>query len=270
MKILKIAISLVSFSVLMNSSFAADRVIAKYNGKEVYKSEIEMALKAIMNGSLPNDKNDLDDLDKNVRDQIVKQFVGQRALADYANKSSMSKSDSYRQQLQLAKEQVEAQVFLNNYAKRLLTKAALKSEYNNIVKALKGNDERSVSHILVSSESVCQDIYNKIQSKQISFEKAAKEHSLDSSKKSSGKIGFISRGQTVPEFESQVYSLKKGEISKPVKTQFGWHLIRVNAIKPRKIPTFDQAKQEVENIVISKIQQKHQQEIIKKADIEVL
>lgn len=270
MKILKIAIALVSFSILMNSSFASDRVIAKYNGKTIYKSEVEMALKSVMNGSLPNNKKDLDDLDKNVRDQVVKQFVGQRVLADHANQSSMSKSDVYRQQLKIAKEQVEAQLFLNHYAKRLITKTAMKSEYHNIVKALKSNDERNVSHILVSSEAVCQDLYNKIRSKQVTFEKAAQENSLDSSKANGGTIGFISRGQTVPEFESKAYSLKKGDISEPVKSQFGWHIIKVTEIKPRKIPTFDQAKQEIENIVMSKIQQKQQQEIIKKADIEIL
>lgn len=270
MKILKIAISLVSFSVLMNSSFAADRVVAKYNGKEIYKSEIEMALKAVMNGALPNNKKDLDDLDKNVRDQVVMQFVSQRVLADHANSSSVSRSDVYRQQLKLAKEQVEAQMFLNHYAKRLVTKSALKSEYNNIVKALKNNDERSVSHILVSSEAVCQDLYNKIKSKQISFEQAAKENSLDGTKSKGGLIGLISRGQTVPEFESKAYSMNKGQVSEPVKSQFGWHLIRINEIKPRKVPTFDQAKQEIENIVISKIQQKQQQEILKKADVKIL
>jgi peptidyl-prolyl cis-trans isomerase C len=270
MKILKIAIALVSFSILMNPSFAEDRVIAKYNGKTVYKSEVELAIKSVMNGSLPNNKKDLDDLDKTVREQVVQQYVTQRVLADYANQSSMSKSDVYRQQLKIAKEQVEAQLFLNHFAKRLITKSALKSEYNNVVKALKGNDERNVSHILVSSEAVGQDLYNKIRSKQITFDQAAKENSLDGSKSNGGVIGLISRGQTVPEFESRAYSLKKGEISEPVKSQFGWHIIKVTEIKPRKIPTFDQAKKEIENIVMSKIQQKQQQKIIHKAAIEIL
>jgi peptidyl-prolyl cis-trans isomerase C len=87
--------------------------------------------------------------------------------------------------------------------------------------------EVSAKHILVSTESEANDILKKINSNSISFEEAAKKWSSCPSKNNSGDLGYFGRGMMVKEFEDAAFSTEKGAISAPVKTQFGWHLIKV-------------------------------------------
>jgi len=270
MKKMKIAMILASFSLIINGSFAADRVVAKYNGKEVKKSEVETSLRSILNGSLPNNKKDLDDLEKDFRDRVIMEYVSREILEDNAKNSSVQKSDLYKKQLKMVQEQIAVNLFLDHYAKRQMKDSDIKSEYNNYVKALKDNNELKVSHILVKSDSVAKELHNKIKSGQITFEQAAKENSVDNSKAQGGEIGYISRGQTVPEFEKKAYSLKKDEVSEPVKTQFGWHVLKVTDIQKRHIPTFDEAKKSLEQSVLMKIKQQYIEKLMKESKVEIL
>ena len=141
MKKFKIAIILASCSLIMSHSLASDRVVAKYNGKEILKSQIETSLRVVLNGMLPDNKKDFDDLDKNLKDRIITEYVNQEILLDKANHSDIQKSDLYKNQLHMLQDQVAIRLFLDRYARRQLTEAAIKSEYNNYVKSLKDNDE---------------------------------------------------------------------------------------------------------------------------------
>ena len=87
--------------------------------------------------------------------------------------------------------------------------------------------EVSAKHILVSTESEAKDILQKINNDSISFEEAAKKWSNCPSKNNGGDLGYFGRGMMVKEFEDVAFSTEKGAISAPVKTQFGWHLIKV-------------------------------------------
>jgi peptidyl-prolyl cis-trans isomerase C len=83
----------------------------------------------------------------------------------------------------------------------------------------------TAAHILIKSEEKAIEILNKLKAGK-SFEELAKENSLCPSKKRGGSLGTFSRGQMVKEFEKAAFNLKKSEISKPIKTQFGWHIIK--------------------------------------------
>ena len=85
----------------------------------------------------------------------------------------------------------------------------------------------SAKHILVDNEEKANELLNKINNNEISFEEAAREHSSCPSKDADGDLGTFPRGQMVPEFEEAVFSMNKGEVKGPVKTQFGYHLIKV-------------------------------------------
>ena len=85
----------------------------------------------------------------------------------------------------------------------------------------------SASHILLKTEEDAKVALYDVKHGS-SFEEVAKERSLCPSKKDGGSLGWFGRGQMVKEFENAAFSLKKGEVSKPIKTQFGWHIIKVN------------------------------------------
>jgi peptidyl-prolyl cis-trans isomerase C len=90
--------------------------------------------------------------------------------------------------------------------------------------------EVRASHILVSTEQEAQNLLNQINSG-VKFEKLAKKHSQCPSCKKGGDLGFFGRGRMVPEFDNVVFSMQKGQVSQPVKTQFGYHLIKVTDMK---------------------------------------
>ncbi len=90
------------------------------------------------------------------------------------------------------------------------------------------NNEISAKHILLDSEKEANDLYNKITKGEITFEEAAKKYSKCPSGRNEGSLGYFGKGVMVKEFEDAAFALEEGEISKPIKTQFGWHLIKVD------------------------------------------
>lgn len=87
--------------------------------------------------------------------------------------------------------------------------------------------EVSAKHILVAEESEAKNILEEIKANKISFEDAAKKYSKCPSGREGGDLGFFGRGMMVKEFEDAAFSMEKGQVSDPIKTQFGWHLIKV-------------------------------------------
>lgn len=263
-----IIITLLFLLVLPNSY--ADQVVAEYNNKNINKSEVEDHLRTALNGQLPNNKKSFDDLNEDTKARVVQEYAHQKVLEDASDKSNIQNSELYKKQLEAAHKQVKIHLYLDHHAKRKVNDDLLKTEYKNHVKALKAHDDIHVHHILVKDENEAQNISDDINSGKISFADAAKKHSLDAgSKDKGGDLGYMQKGQTVPEFEQAAYSLKKGKISKPVKTPYGYHLIKVTDSRPKKIPTFEEIKPHLSNSVAMKIKQQHVADLIGNANVKV-
>ena len=265
----KIIFCLLSLQLVNMSS--ADQVVARYNNKELMQSEVETALKIAFEGVLPGGKKRFEDININEKQKIVSQLVQQKILQDALNASGIKNSQSFKQQLEFVKEGVALNIFLENYAKKKLTDKMVNNEYAALVKELKSNDELKVHHILVKDENLARTIFNDIKSGKVTFQNAAKQFSVDpGSKDKNGELGFLSRGQTLPEFEKSMYDLKVGVISNPVKTDFGWHIIKVSEIRKRAIPKFEDVRAQITQSALMKIKQEYFNELSKKANIEIL
>ena len=107
-------------------------------------------------------------------------------------------------------------------------------------------ESASAKHILVDSEELANDVLNKINNNEITFEDAASAHSTCPSKDSGGDLGTFTRGQMVPEFEEAVFNMNNGEVSGPVKTQFGYHLIKLENIQAGGESEYEEVKKEIE------------------------
>ncbi|MCW5770881.1 MAG: peptidylprolyl isomerase, partial [Rhodospirillaceae bacterium] len=124
------------------------------------------------------------------------------------------------------------------------------------VKAYKGDEEIRASHILVKTEQEAKDIIVQLE-KGADFAKLAKEKSIDPSKeRNSGDLGFFTKDQMVKEFADAAFAMKKGETTKaPVKTQFGWHVIRVTDRRTKDAPKFDEVKDQLRQKLAESIAQ---------------
>ena len=134
--------------------------------------------------------------------------------------------------------------------------AEAKKFYDSQVSALKPEEEVRARHILVDSKDKAREMFEKI-AHGSDFAQLAKEHSKDpGSKDQGGELGFFTRGQMVPQFEEAAFKLKKGEVSEPFESQFGWHIVRVDDRRQRAAPAFETVK---DRVVASMIHQKAQQ-----------
>ena len=181
------------------------------------------------------------------RAMILEQLIGNKLLLLDAKRNLIEAEAAFREQLARLKDNL-----LISYAgEKILsavnvTDAEVKEYYEAHKAEFKSGETVNASHILVDSEEKAKAIYEEICSGKKSFEDAAKEYSSCPSKDAGGSLGDFGRGQMVPEFDSAVFDMQVGEItSTPVKTQFGYHLIKLNAKNPEKEMSYDEIKEEL-------------------------
>ena len=254
---------------IANACFAKDRVVAKYNGQNILKSEISERIKTL-SGKLPEGKNDFDDYNAKIKTQLIGEFIQEKLLATCVETIKIDQNPAHKKQLENLIKQFKIRIYLEKYTKQKLTPLMIRVAYNKYIKAIKESDELKVSHILYKTEAEANKAAAEIKANKISFENAAKKYSIDKiSKTKGGDLEFIHRGQTVPEFENTAYNLKDGSISAPVQTKFGWHIVKRFSSRKRKIPPFNEVKQSIEREVKMNLTQQHIDELTKAAKIEI-
>ncbi len=186
------------------------------------------------------------------RAAILNQLIGNKLLLLDAKRNLYEAEPAFKEQLLKVKESL-----LTNYAGEKAIAAVKVTEkevadyYNENKDKFMEEESVNASHILVDTEDTAKEILAKINSGEISFEDAAMEYSSCPSKAQGGNLGDFTRGQMVPEFDSAVFSMTVGEVTcEPVKTQFGYHLIKLNSKKEASVTPFEVIKGELENALL--------------------
>ena len=157
-------------------------------------------------------------------------------------------------------EMVKNDLLVNFTMKKALEKVTVKDEdvkeyYEKNKEMFVEGEAVGASHILVDSEEKAKELLEKINNKEISFEDAARENSSCPSSENGGSLGEFTRGQMVPEFDEACFSMEIGEIRGPVKTQFGFHLIKLTSKKEAKPMEFDAIKEQLKGSLLQEKQQ---------------
>jgi peptidyl-prolyl cis-trans isomerase C len=223
-----------------------DKVMAKIDGKPVYESEIREKIQTYieLNAMGNEDAMNYDKLDKEVKDEIVKSIVVGDLITKEAKQAKTNEKPEYKKGLQFAENQLMQRLFIEKIIKDNLTDEKLQAKYKQTVSEQSNKNEYKVSHILVKTEDEAKQVKQKLD-KGEDFAKLAKEFSLDSNKESGGSLAYFSHGQMVPPFEEAVEKLKIGEISAPVKTEFGYHVIKLDEKRQVKVASFEELKSKV-------------------------
>jgi peptidyl-prolyl cis-trans isomerase C len=224
-------------------------VIAIVNGYEIRTSEVRMAFDDVI-GQLPN-------LPKKLRYPFVVEFLVERhLLAQLANKEGLADTDDYKRRLAAYQAKALRDSYLAQVISKEVTEDEIQAVYADEAKKLKETERIRARHILVASEKEAQVILDKL-GKGEKFEALAKQFSLDGSKDYGGDLGYFSSAEMVPAFSKAAFTLKKDEISKPVKTDFGWHIIRLEDRKQGAAQPYDQVKSAIRNVLVrQKVQAK--------------
>ncbi|ABV75168.1 protein export protein prsA precursor [Rickettsia akari str. Hartford] len=270
----KLSVIFLSVSMLSGIVFAdQDKVVATYKGGEVKESQIMKEFKPQLNLQSGETIKNFDDFPPQDQEKLIKIYVNNLLLKAEVAKSNITSSKEFQEKLENAKNQLAQQELLANYIKSNITDKMFDDEYNKYVGNLKGKEQIKVAHILVKSQKEANDIKTKL-SKGGNFTKLAEELSLDKASASNGGvIGYIilnQPGQLVPEFENKAFALKVNEVSIPVKTTFGWHIIKVLEKKPVPIPTKEEAKVTIDNILAAEVLKKYISDLESKADLKIM
>jgi len=208
-------------------------------------------------GSVTITQDDVNREIKGLPDQIQKMFQGpegaerfvdelvkKEILYQEAKKKGFESNPEYQKKLEEFKKLTLISLLLDKEIaeKSKVTDKDLKDYYERHKAEMMTNNQVRASHILVKSEDEAKKILEQVK-KGGDFAKIAKEKSIDTgSAKNGGDLGFFSRGQMVPEFENAAFAMKEGEVGGPVKTQFGFHIIKVTGKKEGNVVDFDKVK----------------------------
>lgn len=249
MNLLRIAYLLLLAAIGTMPAAAAQAQGVKVNGVTIPQARLDFLVK---NATLQG-QPDTPELRAKVKDELVAREV----LAQEAAKKGLDKNPEVVTQIELQRQGVLINAFLQDYAKsQPITDDMMKKEYDQ-VKAQNGSKEYKARHILVETEDEAKQIIGQIK-KGGNFEKIAADKSKDTgSKAQGGNLDWSPANRYVPPFAQALGKLKKGQMTDaPVQTQFGWHVIRLDEERAAKFPTFEEAKPQ--------IQQQMQQQAINK------
>jgi peptidyl-prolyl cis-trans isomerase C len=252
----------------------ADPVLARVNGVEIKKSDLEVAEEEL-GGSLPPQ------LQGPARQEYVLGFlIDLTALAQAAEVEKLDQSPEFAQQLAFAKKRLLMQAALSKATKAAVSDAELKKTYDEALKQQKPEEEVRARHILfrvedpkdekasAAAEAKAKDVEARLK-KGEDFAKLASSLTEDpSGKENGGDLGYFTKDQMVPEFADKAFTMKPGDVSAPVKTQFGWHVIKLEDKRQKPLPTFDEVRPQIEQFLAQKAQAEAVQKVRDAAKVE--
>lgn len=240
----------------------ANTVIAKVNGQDIKQSDLTIAEE-----ELGPSLQQMDPATR--RENLIAFLIDMKIVAKAAEEKKVADSADFKQKLAFARSRLLMDNLLGAEGKAALTDDAMKKVYEDATKQVAGDKEVRARHILVATEDEAKAIAADLK-KGGDFAKIAKEKSKDPGGADGGDLGFFTKEQMVPEFSKVAFELEPGKVSDPVKSQFGWHIIKVEEKRDRKPPEFDQVKGQVQSFVVRKAQADYVTKLRTSAKIERL
>lgn len=255
---LRAALFLTALSLSL-SSIAQN--IAIVNGKPVPKSRVEALTQQLIRSGRP--------VTPEVQDQIKEEVIAREIFMQEAQKMSLDASSEYKDQMELARQTIMIrELFLDFQKKNPVTDEEIKAEYDKFVAGNSGK-EFHARHILVEKEDQAKAIIASLK-KGAKFEDIAKKQSKDpGSGSKGGDLDWASPSNFVKEFSDAMVALKKGQYTdQPVKTQFGYHIIRLDDVREAQLPKFEDVKAQISQQLQQMKMNNYQQSLRDKAKIE--
>jgi peptidyl-prolyl cis-trans isomerase C len=234
-----------------------DPLVAKVNGVEVHQSDLTVAEEEA--GQIPP-------MSPEAKQDYLVQFVADMILVSKAAEDKkLGDTPEFKRKSEFARKKLLMEGLLQSIGKDALTDDAMHKVYDEAVKQIGEEKEVHARHILfrapAGDEKASKEAEDKIKAvivrlkKGEDFAKVAGEVTEDpSGKANGGDLGYFSKDQMVPEFSEAAFKLEQGQISEPVKTQFGWHVIKVEDKRVKQAPKFEEVKPQIENFVVRKAQ----------------
>ena len=234
-----------------------DPLVAKVNGVEIHQSDLAVA---------EDEAGQIPPMSPEAKQDYLVQFVADMILVSKAAQDKkFGESTEFKRKIEFARKKLLMEGLLTSVGKEALTDEAMHKVYDDALKQIAEEKEVHARHILFRAppgdEKAGKEAEDKIKAviirlkKGEDFAKVATEVTEDpSGKANGGDLGYFSKEQMVPEFSDAAFKLENGQISEAVKTQFGWHVIKVEEKRVKQPPKFEDVKSQIENFVVRKAQ----------------
>jgi peptidyl-prolyl cis-trans isomerase C len=252
--------AILALLILMTGPLCAqdkDPLVAKVNGVEVHQSDLAVA---------EDEAGQIPPMSPEAKQDYLVQFVADMILVSKAAQDKkFGDSADFKRKLEFARKKLLMEGLLQSLGKEAVTDEAMHKVYDEAVKQIGEDKEVHARHILfrapAGDEKAGKEAEDRLKAvivrlkKGEDFAKVATEVTEDpSGKANGGDLGYFSKEQMVPEFSDAAFKLETGQISEPVKTQFGWHVIKVEDKRTKQAPKFEDVKPQIENFVARKAQ----------------
>lgn len=215
-----------------------DPLLATVNGEGIYLSEVKEEI-----GNLPDQYRQLPA--ERIMPLMLNQLITNRLLLAEGNKQKLADSDDVKKKVERARDRAVQQAVLQQVIGKTVTDDALKTLYKKYLAENPPKDEVSARHILVDNEAEAKAIIGQVKGG-ADFAAVAKQKSKDPAAQNGGDLGFFGRDDMVKEFADAAFGMKTGEVSAaPVRTQFGWHVIKVEDRRTAQPVSFEEAKEDL-------------------------
>src|SRR5471030_2122096 len=239
-------LAVVLFTGLPLRAQDANPVLAKVNGAEIRASDVALAEEEL-GPSLAQ----MDPATK--KENVLAFLIDMKIVSKEAEDKKIADRDDFKSRLAFARNRLLMDNLLAVEGKAATTDENMKKVYEDAAKQITGEQEVHARHILVETEDQAKAVAEELK-KGADFAELAKKKSKDPGAADGGDLGFFTKDQMVPEFSAVAFALEPGKISDPVKSQFGWHIIKVEEKRTREAPEFEQVKPQVEAFVVRKAQ----------------
>lgn len=226
----------------------ADKIVARVNGLPITEREIGLATEDLGErlAQIPEARK---------RDEVINYLVDLKLGAKAAADAKVGDGPDFAARLAYNRDKVLLDAYLANEARKAATPEAARKLFDDTVKSLTPEEEVNARHILVEEEAQAKAVVERLK-KGEDFAKVAGEISKDpGSGKEGGSLGWFSKDRMVPEFAEAAFKLTKGQLSEPVKSQFGWHVIRLEDRRTKPAPDFAAVKPQIDQYLERKAQQ---------------
>jgi len=241
----------------------ADPVVARVNGTAIYRSDLD-----ILRSTLPPQMQQQPPAQLYPR--LLQQVVALQLVLQSARKEKVTEDPHVKKLEALAEEQIIQDAYFNGIIRKEVTEAKVKERYDQAVKTMTPQEEVHARQIVVTSEDEAKQIIEQLK-KGADFAALASQKTTEpAGKTSGGDLGYFTAQDMVPEFAKAAFALKPGEFSQtPVKTQFGWHVIKVEDRRQAKPPTFEEIAPKLARDMAQEIYAAKVEELAKVAKIEL-
>jgi len=225
---------------------ASAKVLARVNGAEITDEDVKNAMEDI-GSSLPQQ------IEGPARQAYILDYlIDAKLVAQKAEADKMGEGPEFAKKVAYYRDKVLMEDLLGKVAKDAATDTAIQKTYDDVAKQQKPEEEVRARHILVESEPDAQAALKRVTGGE-DFAKVANEMSKDPGSKG-GELGWFTKERMVPEFAEAAFKMQPGQISDPVKSQFGWHIIQLEERRQKQFPSLDQVRDQVTRYVVQKSQ----------------